>query len=102
FGKDWIKPENMVSNGPFKLLENVPNDHITLVKNPQHWGAASIKLDKINYIPTEDRSAALRRFQAGEIDMNDDIPTDQIKFLRTNLKDEFRVSPYLGTYYFPF
>lgn len=102
FGKDWIKPENMVSNGPFKLVENVPHDHITLVKNPQHWDAKSVKLDKVNYIPTEDRSAALRRFQAGEIHMNDDIPTDQIKFLRANLKDEFRVAPYLGTYYFPF
>ena len=29
FGKDWIKPENMISNGAFKLAENVPHDHIT-------------------------------------------------------------------------
>ncbi|TIP69092.1 MAG: peptide ABC transporter substrate-binding protein, partial [Mesorhizobium sp.] len=27
-GADWIKPGNLVSNGPFTLAEWVPNDHI--------------------------------------------------------------------------
>ncbi|MCE1237302.1 MAG: peptide ABC transporter substrate-binding protein [Hyphomicrobiales bacterium] len=102
YGKDWIKPENFVSNGPFKLTENVPHDHITIIRNPAHYDAAKVKLDKVVYLPTEDRSAALRRFQAGELDMNDEVPTDQIKFIRQNMKDEFRPAPYLGTYYFVF
>lgn len=102
FGKDWVKPENFVSNGAFVLSENVPHDHITLIRNKAHYGAAEFKLDKVMYVPTEDRAAALRRFQAGEIDMNDEVPTDQIKFIRQNLKDEFRPAPYLGTYYFVF
>ena len=102
YGKDWVKPENFVSNGAFKLAENVPHDHITLLKNDKHPDAAKFKLDKVIYYPTEDRAAALRRFQAGEIVMNDDVPTDQIKFIRQNLKDEFRTAPYLGTYYFVF
>ncbi len=102
FGKDWVKPENFVSNGAFVLKENVPHDHITIVRNAAHYDAAKFKLDKVIYVPTEDRAAALRRFQAGEIDMNDDVPTDQIKFIRQNLKAEFRPQPYLGTYYFVF
>ena len=102
FGKDWVKPENFVSNGAFVLKENVPHDHITIVRNAAHYDAAKVKLDKVVYVPTEDRAGALRRFQAGEIDMNDDVPTDQIKFIRQNLKAEFRPTAYLGTYYFVF
>ncbi|TIR44171.1 MAG: peptide ABC transporter substrate-binding protein, partial [Mesorhizobium sp.] len=44
-GADWIKPGNLVSNGPFTLAEWVPNDHIKLIKNPKFWDAASVKLD---------------------------------------------------------
>ncbi|MET0746342.1 MAG: peptide ABC transporter substrate-binding protein, partial [Microvirga sp.] len=33
FGKDFVKPGNMVSNGAYKLAEFVPNSHIKMVKN---------------------------------------------------------------------
>jgi oligopeptide transport system substrate-binding protein len=47
FGKDFIKPENIVSNGAYKMIENVPQSHVTLVKNPNYWDAASVKIDKL-------------------------------------------------------
>lgn len=102
FGKDFVKPENMVSNGAFKLKDFVPNDKLTLVKNPYFHDSANVKIDTEIFYSLEDRGAALRRFQAGEIQSYNDVPTDQIKFIRANLKDEFKVSPYLGTYYFVF
>ena len=102
FGKDFVKPENLVSNGAFKLKEFIPNDHLTMVKNANFHDAANVKLDSEIVYPLEDRGAALRRFQAGEIMSYEDVPTDQIKFIRQNLKDEFKVAPYLGTYYFVF
>ena len=36
------------------------------------------KIDREEILPLEDRSAALRRFQAGEIDSYADAPADQI------------------------
>ncbi|MCP8938581.1 peptide ABC transporter substrate-binding protein [Alsobacter sp. SYSU M60028] len=100
FGKDFVKPENMVSNGAFMLKSFTPNDKIVMVKNPNYRDAASVKIDQVNVISAEDRSAALRRFQAGELHTYNDVPTDQIKFIRETLKGQFRVAPYLGTYYF--
>src|SRR6478609_8166005 len=100
FGKDFVKPENMVSNGAFMLKSFTPNDKIVMVKNPNYREAASVKIDQVNVIPAEDRSAALRRFQAGELHTYTDVPTDQIKFIKETLKDQFKVAPYLGTYYF--
>ncbi|MBL8590057.1 MAG: peptide ABC transporter substrate-binding protein [Methylobacteriaceae bacterium] len=101
-GKDFVKAGNSVSNGPYMLEQFTPNDKITLVKNPNYRDAANVKIDKQIFYSMEDRAAALRRFQAGEIHSYGDVPTDQIKFIRETLKDQFRTAPYLGTYYFVF
>jgi oligopeptide transport system substrate-binding protein len=99
-GAEWVKPGNMVSNGAFTLAEFVPNDHIKLVKNPKFHDAASVKLDGVTYIPTEDRSTAIKRFEAGELDSNDDMPTEQLADLRAKFGDQIHIGPYLGTYYY--
>ncbi len=99
-GDEWIKPGNLVSNGAFTLAEFVPNDHIRIVKNPKFHDAASVALDAVVYYPTEDRSTAVKRFEAGELDSNDDIPTEQLADLRTRFGDQIHVGPYLGTYYY--
>ena len=99
-GSDFVKPGNMISNGAYKLVEFVPNGHVKVVKNEHFHAADTVKIDTVMYYPTEDRGAALRRFQAGELHSNNDAPTEQIKFMRENLGEQFRVAPYLGTYYY--
>lgn len=99
-GADWIKPGKLVSNGAFTLTEWVPNDHLKMVKNPKFHDAASVKIDVINFIPTEDRSSAMKRYEAGELDSYDDLPTEQLSDLKAKFGDQIRVAPYLGTYYY--
>ncbi|WP_299811837.1 peptide ABC transporter substrate-binding protein [uncultured Roseibium sp.] len=100
FGSDFVKAENIVTNGPFTLAEFVPNAHVKAVKNPHFHDADKVTIDTIYFHPTEDRGAALRRFQAGELHTNNDAPTEQVAFMRENLGEQFRVAPYLGTYYY--
>ena len=38
-----------VGTGPFKLLEWVPNDHITLVRNEHYWKKELPYLDKVTF-----------------------------------------------------
>jgi oligopeptide transport system substrate-binding protein len=102
FGPDFIKPGNLVSNGAYTLAEFVPNDHIKVVKNPKFYDAEKVKIDVVNFIPTEDRSTAMKRFEAGELDSNDDIPTEQLTDLKAKFGDQVRLGPYLGTYYYVF
>jgi oligopeptide transport system substrate-binding protein len=102
FGADFIKPGNLVSNGAYVLAEFVPNDHIKAVKNDKFYDAANVKIDTVNYIPTEDRSTAMKRFEAGELDSNDDIPTEQLADLKAKFGDQVRLGPFLGTYYYVF
>ncbi|WP_413992643.1 peptide ABC transporter substrate-binding protein [Labrys okinawensis] len=99
---DFVKPGNMVSNGAYMLSENVANDHITMVKNPNYWDAANVKIDKVVSYPTEDNAAQVRRFLAGEFDVNYNFQADQLKFLRDKLGDQVHVSQSLSTYYYVF
>jgi oligopeptide transport system substrate-binding protein len=99
---DFTKPGKLVSNGAYKLAEFVPNDHIKVVKNNKFYDAANVQIDTVNYIPTEDRSTAMKRFEAGELDSNDDIPTEQLNELKTKFGAQVHLGPYLGTYYYAF
>jgi oligopeptide transport system substrate-binding protein len=101
-GADFTKPGNLVSNGAYTLAEFVPNDHIKVVKNPKFYDAANVKIDSVNFIPTEDRSTAMKRFEAGELDSNNDLPTEQLTDLKAKFGDQINIGPYLGTFYFVF
>ena len=99
FGKDFVKPGNMVTNGAYKLAEFVPNSHIKLVKNENYYGAKDVKIDTVNYFPNSDFSAMVRRYEAGELDTTDDLPADQMKSLKERFKDQVKLGPWLGTWY---
>lgn len=99
YGKDFVKPENWVSNGAYVLKEFVPNSHIRLDRNKAFHDTAKVAIDTVIYYPSSDLAAAARRFQAGELHLTTDIPADQIKQLREKLGDQVRVAPYLGTYF---
>jgi oligopeptide transport system substrate-binding protein len=98
-GAEWSRPGNYLSNGSYILREWIPNDHITLIKNPKFYDAANVKIDVVNYYPTADGDAALRRLRAGELDTQDPIPPLQIDFLRANMADALKITPTLTTSY---
>jgi oligopeptide transport system substrate-binding protein len=99
FGKDFTRPENWVSNGAYVLKEWTPGSHIKVTKNQAFHDAANVKIDTVMFYPTKDTAAAVRRFEAGELHSNDDIPADQIKALKTKFGDQVKLAPYLGTWY---
>lgn len=101
-GKDWIKPGKMVSNGPFMLSSWRPHDHVTLVKNPKFYDAANVKLDRVTFLPIEDDLAALKRYRAGEIDLQERWPLTEQKWLKQNIPNEARNFTYLSTTYTTF
>jgi oligopeptide transport system substrate-binding protein len=102
FGKDFIKPENIVSNGAYHMLENVPQSHVTLVKNPNYWNAANVKIDKVTYIITENDATAIKLFKTGEQDITYDIPSDQLDSLKQELGDQVHTTNSTETVYFSF
>src|SRR6266446_4197836 len=98
-GADWTKPGNFVSNGAYVLKDWVPNDHITLAKNPKFYDASNVKIDTVNYYPTPDGDAALKRVRAGELDTQDPVPPLQIDWLRANMAETLKIVPELTISY---
>ena len=102
YGESFVRPGRLVGNGAFVLRDFMPNDRLVLARNPHYREAAAVALDGEVFLPLEDRAAALRRFMAGEIHSYDDVPIDQIAFVRGRLGAAFRVTPSLATYYYVF
>jgi oligopeptide transport system substrate-binding protein len=101
FGEEWVKPGNMVSNGAYVLDDVKPNAHIKIVKNPNYWNARNVAIDAVVFDPSEDRAAVLRRYRAGEFDIvYNDLPNDQIAWLKQNMPKELHIAPYAGVYYY--
>src|SRR6185437_7863586 len=98
-GDAWTKPGTYVSNGAYLLSEWSPNDHVTLVKNPTFYDAGSVKIDRTIFYPTTDYEAALKRLRAGELDIQDRMPAQQITWLRANMPEVLHLNPVLNTEY---
>ncbi|MDO5091791.1 MAG: peptide ABC transporter substrate-binding protein [Cardiobacteriaceae bacterium] len=100
-GNQWTQAGNMISNGPFRLVNIIPQTSVTVEKSPHYWDNANVKLDKVVYHTVENANSGLSRYRAGELDMIN-VPQDQIDWVRNNLPDEFITYTRLGTYYFGF
>jgi peptide/nickel transport system substrate-binding protein len=84
-GKDFT--QKPVCAGPFRFVERVPQDHITLERFPQYWDAGNIKLERVVYQTIPDSSIRLANLQAGSIDLSEQIlPTDVAAARKAGLK----------------
>ena len=53
--------------GPYVLKDWVPGDHLTVVRNPNYWGAPKPRLDQIMFRPILDEGARYAALQAGDV-----------------------------------
>ncbi|MCB6346196.1 peptide ABC transporter substrate-binding protein [Clostridium sp. AF18-27] len=78
-GEGWEKkPETCVSNGPFMLEEYQVGSHFLFKKNPNYYDADSVKLAGVKAVIITDDNTAYQAYQAGEIDVMDNLPSEQI------------------------
>ncbi len=98
YGDGWDKnPETSISNGPFRLAEYQTGSHIVLEKNEYFWNAENVHINRIKGLMLGDASTALNGYEAGEIDVMQSPPLDEI----TRLKAEdpnLQILPSIGTF----
>ena len=99
-GTAWTRPGTMVSNGAFVLTDLRINGAIQLARNPRYREAAAVSLQRITYYPVGDRSASVSRYLAGDLDVTDGFPIEDIAWLRAQLGTQLQLAPYLGTVMF--
>ena len=104
WGDHWTDPAHYVSNGPYKLVSWRLGDRITLTRNPLYYDAGSVCIDRIDFYPTVDAIAAERRVRRGELDLDTDIQSNRVAYLRQpdQIPAYVRVHTYLGVAYLVF
>jgi oligopeptide transport system substrate-binding protein len=92
-GQGWVKAGTMVTSGPYVLAEWVPSSFVRVVKNPNYWDAANVKIDEVVFMPTEDEATGMKLFRAGELDLTLGFPPGQYEWLKANMAAETRLDP---------
>jgi oligopeptide transport system substrate-binding protein len=101
-GPLFTRPENMVSNGAFTLKDWRIQDYILLSRNERYWDDKNTTLSEVYYYPLDNPDASLRRYRANELDFTDTTPSEQLPWIKKNLKEELKITPYFGSYYYGF
>ena len=101
-GRRWSRPGRLLSSGPYRLVEWVPQSHLTLEKNPHFYAADDVRMQNVQYYPTTNAETAMRRFLAGELDFLLLFPPDRVNWIRENLPGQLKVWPALGISYILF
>lgn len=98
YGERWTDPENIVTNGPFKLAEWRHEYQLTLKVNKGYYGGkpevAMVKMFIVN-----ERNTALTLYETGDLDIVN-LPPEAIPSYREN--NEYRKIPLLRGYYYGF
>ena len=93
----WALEAGFVSSGAFVLESWEHNVSMVYVKNPYYWDAENVKLERLEFMLSDDDTAIYAAYQNGDLDFIDGVPNDQIAALLDN--PEFHIVDELGTYY---
>lgn len=87
------------SNGPFLLVEQKPNQHIAVRKNPHYWDAANVKLDGFRFLAMDNGDTEERAFRAGQLDVTMAVPFTKLAGYRAEQPSRLRSVPLHETRY---
>ena len=98
----WCQEAGFVSNGPFVCTAWNHDVSMTYEKNPYYYDAANVKIEKLEFMLSADDNAIYAAYNAGNLDLIDSVPTDEVASLIESKNPEFYVVDELGTYYVAF
>ena len=93
YGMDWIKPEHIVTDGPYILGQWVSN-HIILYKSTTYYDAKKVNIDEIYCYMIADAATALSMYDQGKLDVLS-VSQSDVESIKANpvLNSELHISP---------
>jgi oligopeptide transport system substrate-binding protein len=95
----WTRPGNLVGNGAFTLEDWVPNDRITVAKNPLYWNAANTRLNHVQFFSYEKPDIEELDYRSGQLHSTYALPTSKFEVYKAHQPSDFAVDPVLSTFY---
>jgi ABC-type oligopeptide transport system substrate-binding subunit len=96
--RDWVRPEHIVTSGPFHLHDWRMRDRIELVRSPTFWGRDGVRLDRLTFYSMGNQAAIVNVYYQGGCDavMSNTIPNSMLRVV-AGRKDHVR-APMLSVY----
>jgi oligopeptide transport system substrate-binding protein len=94
----WMRPENIVTNGPYTVEFRRVNDRIRMVKNPDYWDAENVAIETMDALAIDHLGTSINLYLTGEVDWIDRPITSIIPRLLP--REDFNPAPYLGSYFY--
>lgn len=98
YGDKWTDPENIITNGPFKLTKWKHEYQLILKANERYYGGKP-KVNTIKLFVINERNTALTLYETGDLDMVS-LPPEAIPSYKNS--SEYRNIPLLRGYYYGF
>jgi len=95
---DWTKPENIVSNGPFRLQFRRIRDRVRLIRNEEYWNVESVNLKTVDALTVENATTSLNMYLNDQLDWTTLVPNSIVPELME--RDDFIAAPMLSTYFY--
>jgi peptide/nickel transport system substrate-binding protein len=92
--------KNFVGTGPFKFKEWVPNDHFTVVRNPEYWKAERPYLDEVNVKISPDAQGALVNLESGGFDWMGGVEAQDARRLEKDKKFQLLIPDTGGGFWY--
>lgn len=99
---NWIRPGNLVGNGPFQLKSWRQNQGVVLERNPHYWDAARVRLREIHFLPIENAPAEENAFRTGQLHLTSSVPLNKIAVYEQERPDALKVVDDRGIYFYAF
>jgi len=91
-----------VSCGAYTMASWKHNSNIVLKKNPNYWDADKITMEQLTFALSDDDEAILASYKAGQYELIDSVPQDQMDAVKRDYPNEYKVAGQMGTYYVSF
>jgi len=70
-----------VCSGPFKFVDRVAQDRITLERYDGYWNKAAVHFDKVTYTPIPDATVRLANLKSGQLDFIERVAPSDVEKL---------------------
>ena len=96
----WVRPENIVSNGPFTLKKWSVNGKVRAEKNPLYWDAENVLLNAVEFYPISNINTEDRAFRAGQLHITDSVAASRMDAIKRDMAKNLKTGDMLGVYYY--
>lgn len=98
----WTRPENIVTNGAFRLTDRRIRDRIRLTRSDNYWDREHVRLHVIDALSIDDRTTALNLYLTGKADWITVPPAVALREMLAGvpMRPDLHIFPQLTTYFY--